>query len=305
MDKLHIVTVATDPQYYFPYLVESCKVNGKELEVLGMGEKWQGFNWRYVKMMEYLKNLQTDDIVCFVDGYDVVCCRNLNELVTEFLKIKERTGCKMVVAHEKTSQIMSSNVLYFGKCKNESINSGTYIGYVSDVLEIIENIYKLNPKNNADDQVLMTQYCKKSDNEIYCDRESKLFLTLSYPLEEIDTYVDIDETNKIATYNSNQPFFIHANGYGYLDGVIRKLGYSIEGDKIKNELFRNILEKKIWMYLKLIISEYYFIFILFILLIIIFVIIYFKRKIFILFIKKWYKYIFHLFSFKTSPKGHL
>ena len=78
MNKLHIVTVATDSQYYFPYLVESCKRNGKELEVLGMGEVWQGFNWKYVKMMEYLKTLPTDDIVCFVDGYDVVCCRNLH-----------------------------------------------------------------------------------------------------------------------------------------------------------------------------------------------------------------------------------
>ena len=39
MDKLHIVTVATESKYYFPYLVESCKQNGKNLEVIGYGEK--------------------------------------------------------------------------------------------------------------------------------------------------------------------------------------------------------------------------------------------------------------------------
>ena len=166
MDKLHIVTVATDPKYYFPYLVESCKKNGKELEVLGMGEVWQGLNWKFLKMIEYLKTLPTDDIVCFIDGYDVICCRNLNQLVYEFKEIKERTGCKLVVGHDKKSTMMSLSVLFFGSCNNNNINSGTYIGYVKDTLEIIQKIYELNPKNDADDQVLMTQYCKKKQGRI-------------------------------------------------------------------------------------------------------------------------------------------
>lgn len=248
MDKLHIVTVATDSQYYFPYLVESCRKNGKELEVLGMGEVWQGFNWRYVKMMEYLRTLPTDDIVCFVDGYDVVCCRNLNELVDEFKEIKERTGCKIVTGDDKSSLFMSFLSFFFGTCNDNRINAGTYIGYVKDILEIIQQIYELNPRNDADDQVLMTQYCKKTKNEIYCDTENKLFLALCFPLEEIDKYVDIHEN--ILTYQSNRPFFIHAPGTGYLENVIHKLGYIVENDNIQNELFRNILEKKILLYLK-------------------------------------------------------
>ena len=39
INDLHIVTVATESKYYFPYLIESCKRHGKELEVLGYGEK--------------------------------------------------------------------------------------------------------------------------------------------------------------------------------------------------------------------------------------------------------------------------
>ena len=100
ISKLHIVTFATESKYYFPYLQESCRRNGKELEVLGYGEKWEGFNWRYIKMIEYLKGLPEDDIVCFVDGYDVICTRNLHELIPVFLKIKEKEGCKMVVGED-------------------------------------------------------------------------------------------------------------------------------------------------------------------------------------------------------------
>jgi hypothetical protein len=265
MDKLHIITVATESKYYFPYLVESCKRNGKELKILGYGEKWEGFNWKYVKMIDHLKTLPNDHIVCFVDGYDVICCRNLNEITNEFLKIKENTGCKMVVAVDNGNIINKIlGKFFFGECKGQQINSGTYIGYVSDILEIIEKIYKLNPKNNADDQVLMTIYCKENNKEIYIDSKNELFLTLIYPLQEIDKYVEINEKNNILTYNLNRPFFVHANGYGYLDGVISKLGYDIKGNDIKNELFSNILEKKIWHYFKEIIFLYYYFIIIFI-----------------------------------------
>ena len=150
---------------------------------------------------------------------------------------------------------MSLSVLFFGKCNNDRINAGTYIGYVKDILEVIQQIYELNPKNDADDQVLMTQYCQKTNNEIYCDTESNLFLTLLYPLEEVDKYVDIHEN--ILTYQSNRPFFIHANGYGYLENVIRKLGYIVENDDIKNELFWNIIQKKVFLYFKMIILDNY------------------------------------------------
>ena len=46
MSDLYIVTVATESQYYFPYLIDTCRKYGKEIDILGFGEKWQGFNWR-------------------------------------------------------------------------------------------------------------------------------------------------------------------------------------------------------------------------------------------------------------------
>ena len=129
MDKLHIITVATDPKYYFPYLVDSCKKNGKELEVLGMGEKWEGFNWKFKKMIDYLNTLPRDDIVCFVDGYDVLCTRNLDGLIPLFKKIRQREKCKMIVGSVISTTLLYNisndiiNTLHFGKCNNKSLNS--------------------------------------------------------------------------------------------------------------------------------------------------------------------------------------
>lgn len=275
--NFHIVTVATESKYYFPYLVESCRKNGKNLEILGMGEKWEGLNSKLLKMINYLKKIPSSDIVCFVDGYDVICCQNLNNIVNVFLEIKKKTGCKIIVGHDKTSFLMSFNYLYFGKCNNISINSGTYIGYSSDLLKILKNIYKLNPKNNINDQLLMTKYCNEN-NDIYSDTESKLFLSLLYPLEELDKYITIDK-NKNIFYKSNKPFFIHAPGNSYLDNIIYKLGYSIEPNKINKELYNNFYQK-VLEYIIFYIKENYTIllFILCIIIITIFLLNKFKYK---------------------------
>jgi predicted phosphohydrolase len=108
---MHIITVATNNEFYFPYLKESCLKNGKELTVLGFGEKWQGFNWKFAKMIEHLKKLKSKDIVCFVDGYDVICTRNLNELQNKFIKIKNETGCKIIVGYDNKSTAMTDQII--------------------------------------------------------------------------------------------------------------------------------------------------------------------------------------------------
>jgi hypothetical protein len=257
--SLHIVTVATQSQYYFPYLLKSCERNGVTLEVLGLGEEWQGFNWKYKKMIEYLKSIPKNDLVCFVDGYDVICCRDLKEMPTVFYNLKKQYNCRLIFAEDKTiSVLMNLNSLYFGKCNGQKINSGTYIGLSSDLLYAITKIHDLDPRDDADDQILVVDYCNKNPNEIYCDTQNQLFLTLGNSLQELDRYVTINEKTKKLTYQSNEPFFIHAPGYGYLDNIIRKLGYSIEENKIKNELFYNFIEKKVWLYTKMIVNQYFY-----------------------------------------------
>ena len=236
MNQLHVVTVATESKYYFPYLIESCKKNGKELELLGMGKKWEGYNWRFTLMIDYLNTLPKEDIVCFVDGYDVLCTRDLNELVPKFKEIQKRTNCKIIVGDDSKN----GKYTYFPSCFNKNINAGTYIGYVKDIIEVVTNIYTINSKNDSDDQHLMIQYCQKNPNIFYVDEPSELFLTLIYSLQEVDQYVEIK--NGVLTYNNIQPFFIHAAGNGYLDTIITKLGYEYNGN-IKDELFYDHYKK--------------------------------------------------------------
>jgi hypothetical protein len=207
MDDLHIVTVVNESKYYFPYLEKSCERNGKILEVLGLGEKWTGFNFKYKKMIEYLKILPENDIVCFVDGYDVICVRDLNDIKEQFLEIKEKTGCKMIVGHDKliiAEFLRLFNSLYFGNCKGQYLNSGTYIGYAKDIFEILIEIVNKSPDDDADDQKILTEYCDKNPKEIYIDKDNEVFLAVAYTNLQIYDLITLKESYVI--YNKNKQF---------------------------------------------------------------------------------------------------
>lgn len=226
--KTHIITVATSSELYFPYLVDSCKKNGIPLTVLGYGEKWTGFTFRFDKMIQYLKKLDPNDIVCFIDGYDVICVRNLREMTDVFLQLKKKNNCKIVIAE---NNIIMNNlynvVLYitvktsFDKCKNKLINAGSYIGQVKDILYVLEQVY--TGDNTLDDQKILVKYCKTNPNDFYIDLKNELFLTIDRPFDSIHPYLTV-KNNKIY-YNNNRPFFIHGNGHTYLDSTLDLIGY--------------------------------------------------------------------------------
>jgi hypothetical protein len=257
-EKLHIVTVATESKYYFPYLQQSCERHGVPLEVLGMGEKWEGFNWKYFKMVEYLKSIPENDIVCFVDGYDVICCRDLKELPAEFKRIQKETGCKIVVAGSNIDYSFATLAAraYYGTCANKFINTGTYIGYSKDILNIIESILKLNSSNIADDQQLLTEYCNVNSNDIYIDDHKSMFCTIFAPFTNITKFVDIKNGQEVH-YNSNRPFLIHACGFGFLDNLIHNLGYDIELGVISNQILYDSFDRIYRSHILRLLKEYW------------------------------------------------
>ena len=168
--QLYIITVATDNDYYLPYLIESCKKHNKEIIILGYGEEWKGFTWRFELLLTFLKNTNPNDIICFVDGYDVICTRNLNELQDEFIRLKEKHKCKMICGTDSHNSNYSFfhiiSYINYGLCKNNLLNAGNYIGYSKDVYSILNTIYKSKP-TTTDDQLLMTRYCNKYKNDIW------------------------------------------------------------------------------------------------------------------------------------------
>jgi hypothetical protein len=272
---MKLITVATHSEFYFPWLLQSCKRFNVDLIKLGWGEKWQGFTWRFKLVLEYLKNLPPDEIVCFIDGYDVLLLQPLEKMEQIAKHILQETGSKIIIAEDiqKNPIVKVLNDMYFGQCKSQHLNAGTYIGYAKDIYEILNNIYATeNVSNNSDDQQLLTQYCTKYLNLFYIDDKNQLFVSLLDPLRNIKRHLTLHENNVI--YNNAKPFLIHAPGLTCMNTLIKSLGYQMsKQEELSIYKYKcNAVVKKIMFY-----SAYFIRTFVFIVIVTIFAIIY-KRK---------------------------
>lgn len=250
MAYMKLVTVATRSEAYFPWLLASCRRFGDTLTVLGWGQKWKGFAWRFQLVTEYLRSLDPKEVVCFVDGYDVILLRPLSDLEEKFKDISKRTKCKIVVGYEGAMNpfIKYASKVVFDTCNNLPINAGTYAGYAGDLLEIIQSTYAINPRHDADDQELLTSYCKKYPSDVYIDTKKELFLSAVSPQRATDG------KSLLALAGDSMPCVFHGPGCLNMDGLLDYLGYDIT-EKQKAEISsyrRQTLLQKVVYYAKII-----------------------------------------------------
>ena len=232
---MKLVTVATHSERYFPYLKLSAERNGHELVVLGWGEKWQGFTWKFLLIKEYLQSIHPNEIVCFIDGYDVLVLQDPYTIEEKFLKLVGNDTNKIFISNEQYSHNGIENMIIsylqsfiFTQCKNKYINSGTYVGTASTLSRIFKDLcdeFKCNP--NTDDQLLLGKYCANHSDMFIIDIESNMFLVINSTISKIkEGEYDISFLDDTLIYKNNiYPAFFHGNGYTNFDYIIQSLGY--------------------------------------------------------------------------------
>jgi len=250
-----VITVCTDNKFYFPYLENTCMRFGGEFIVLGYGEKWGGYAWKFEKMIEYLLNIDPNEFIVFVDGYDVICVQDLATIEEKYREVQKINYCKVLIATEKTILPKFISNLYFGTVNGVLLNSGTYLGFAGDVLDVLTKAKMIYPAE-TDDQILITSYAKISGNEICIDTNTSFFYTNLSPLKEMEL-----------NHQAISPYFIHAPGCGLLTTILTDMGYIVDDD-IKNELYSLFADKVVY-HTKEFIKRNYIIFIVVILIILI------------------------------------
>ncbi len=238
---MKLVTVATHIDGYMPWLKKSCEKYKTTLYTLGMGEKWQGYNWKFLKMKEFLRSVDPNEIICFMDAYDVILLRDPSSLEEDFLSFCKLTGKKIIVGCDKPKPIYMKILAYatFGKCDDEMLNSGTYIGKASDLFYMINEMSRIsNDDPSVDDQVLLKDWCSMNTNLIHIDCDNLFFMVVGDPQRDLEIK------------KSKNPYFLHAPGNTYIDNIIEDLGYEMtkeEKEKIKI-YHRKSLVKKVKYY---------------------------------------------------------
>lgn len=248
---MRLVTVATHSQGYFPFLLQSCKRFNAHLEILGWGQKWQGFQWRIFLMRDYLAHLPDNEIVCFIDAYDVLILRPLEDLEENFKKMISMTDKRIIVGCDQTNNHMHNFILYwvFNKCQGQHLNAGTYIGYVKDIKVMLNEMIKVSNNPKYDDQVVMIEFCRNNPYTIYIDNNNIFFLTLARILNKNDSNLLI--LNGTLSYNWEKPFILHCPGNSSMNDIISKLGYNITKSEVENldQLNQSEMFKKLIYYL--------------------------------------------------------
>jgi len=201
------VCVATEMKLYLPYLKQLLP----ELVVLGLNTKWDGFITKYKLLREYLSTpeIQDDDIICFIDAYDVLPTKNIALLETKYQTfMKEHPDIKIIVGYDKVDNFIHEYLcrMTFGTVNDIRLNSGQFIGTAKNIREIITHILDTTAHFQTD-QIELTKYANKNKT-VYIDINEEFFYVKSLPLQQV-LLPKIVSINAVA--------FIHANGNGCLE----------------------------------------------------------------------------------------
>lgn len=229
---MKLVTVATKSDKYFPSLIESCKRNNYDITVLGWGQKWQGFTWRFNLMLEYLATLDDSEVVCFIDAYDVIMLQPSDILENKFIDNYRKTGKGIILTRDKALNPLFElgGFLSYGSCHGVRINAGTYIGFAGSIKDMLKSLCTdfdcRNPR--ADDQIFITKYCQKNYNTIDIDINANFFMVIvEGPNIDADpTKHSITFENGEIVYNKNvKPCVLHAPFQTNINTILQNIGY--------------------------------------------------------------------------------
>lgn len=207
-NQLHVCTVAThnDPGLF--RLQRSCQRKGVPLVVLGQGRPYpsNGIKLQFVK--EYLDTLPDDDILLFIDGFDVIILDDGQTILEKFLS--------------KNTPFFISKEMNFGPAFSRDlianypnaptnfqfINSGGYIGYVKFIKQLFDS---LSFQINIDDQDQIHVHFLKNRDKYCLDYFCDIFLSL-YDVKWSDLLVDCQQSKILLLPTNTKPSIIHGNG---------------------------------------------------------------------------------------------
>jgi hypothetical protein len=227
---MKLYTVATHPDGYFNLYQKKAKKEGMEMNVLGFGEKWKGYAWKFNKFYDELSKVNPKDIVIFTDAYDVLLVNNPKEIEKRFKEM----DCNILLSIEEEPSNIFHLYFYkkmfptFGK---HFINSGMYMGYAGKIREMLGMIKdQFGLKDKDDDQKVLAQFLNRNKDYVNqnCkfDEKRKIFLNVwDKPIKEIDTC------------------FVHGPGNADLGEYISR--YSLEGQIQRKEEGEN---RDFWAY---------------------------------------------------------
>ncbi|NRG19078.1 hypothetical protein HPQ64_15410 [Rhizobiales bacterium] len=223
---MKFITVDTAASPKLERLRRSCRYHGIPLEVIGEGRPYPGHGAKIAYVIEYLSAQEPDEIVMFVDGYDVVFLAGAEEIERKF----DAFGHPLVFSTEQNCNVNGGFFSRFpvwlrypkGKRPYRFINSGSYIGRAGYMREFLQRI---DATQAASDQTVINRYYVKHPSELALDYDQEIFTCTAgrTGLEEEDYRVEDGRLRNLVT--DSLPCVLHCPGKNFigLEKIVSKL----------------------------------------------------------------------------------
>lgn len=252
---LKCVTFSNLKNLHYKRFINSCKKNNIEPHVLGLQYKNFHFDLKILELLNFLSNLNKNDIILFTDCWDVIFLEGEKEIINKFKLFNK----PLIFSAEKNFFCIQPNLSkndFYSSTFYPFLNSGGFIGYNNYILQILKEIKNNKFYNLTDDQSIYYCYWKENKDKIYLDHNQEIFGTNSryIPKKTIFKIIYfilikilgkrftiwnefyIDKDNKLVNSITNtKPLIFHCPGKRFLslDYIAYKKNYT-------NFLFRAI-----------------------------------------------------------------
>lgn len=209
LPKLNLYTYSTDMKKMESFS-KSVKIFGNHVNCI-LEDKWDGYHDKIFNLLKNIKDVPDNEIICFVDGYDLFVNSNTDEIINKFLNYK----CDLLFGAElncfpdnENLKRKMGNIPCLTKYKY--INSGGYIGYASAIRKLLTwksptEIKKMCEEGT--DQLYFAEYF--IENKIQLDYKQKIFQNMyRVSWNEISVKNNKFYNKKIDEY----PCFVHFSG---------------------------------------------------------------------------------------------
>ncbi len=243
--NIYFITYATHSERLFNILLESAERNKIKLNVIGMGDIWKGWKNRARQILNHLKTLDDNMIICHIDGFDSVILSNQQEIYNKFMANYKDN--KIVFSLDNTNNFLIKffKLRKFSLCRKEFISAGLYIGYNYYIQHLLDLFIK---SDETDDQRFFSSLCK-DDNQIEIDIQNIIFYNYKY-LQNEGEY----KNNRFYIGNS-MPCIISAPGGVNIKKILSNFNYKPckENDTSIKYYIRNFTGTIKYFYIEIII----------------------------------------------------
>jgi hypothetical protein len=175
-----------------------------------MKSKWNGYVDKIIGVNEAIQHLDDNDIVCFIDAYDVLSLASNDEIIKKF----KEYNCELLLSSELNCYPEKYKHVYDtskDKTRFSYVNSGGYIGYVKAIKKLMnwKSVNEIiNICSDGGDQSYFTEYYLYN-NAVKLDTYQKIFQSMhKVSWKEIE-FIDGRIRNKVL---NELPCFVHFNG---------------------------------------------------------------------------------------------